>query len=152
MSAPTNELERTSLDAALKPVAAPLCGAYAVGLAAGLSWQTVFADARRLFNRSDRWKGRLFFFELISLLTHYGIEHRKIPGMAPLVLEKLAAEIPPDETHIVCMTGHFVLLHGGRIFDQHFPLGERISDYPWRRRRIQRWVQISHPAPDNKRG
>lgn len=146
MNARSTELEQAALEAVLKPISAPLCGIYAVALATGRDWQSVFDDARLKFGRSERWKGRMFFSEMLELLDHYGLDRRSVPGMAPLTLENAAAQMPSDEIHLICVTGHIVLLHGGRIFDQHFPLGERITDYRWRRRRVKRWVQITPPT------
>ncbi len=83
---------------------------------------------------------------LLELLDHYARDPAGVPGMAPLTLENAAAQMPSDEIHRISVTGHIVLLHGGRIFDQHFPLGERITDYRWRRRRVKRWVQITPPT------
>ena len=128
--------------AELKPISAPLCGPYAIALAAVRPLDEVFAQAQSILGRAQQWRGRIQRGEIITLMRSLDVPFRVLRDCQGKSLAETLKDLDFGSQFLVNITGHYVIVLDGLIFDQHFPLGEPIATYRWRRRSVRRVFEI----------
>lgn len=116
-----------------------VCGVVAVANVTGLKPQTVF-NRYRCPSR-PRWRGALHSYELMELMNRLrvGWDEQKFERCTlQRFIDWYAAK---GATYIVNTTGHYVVVKGGKVYDQG---GEaEVSEHFCRRRNVKRAWKIT---------
>jgi hypothetical protein len=126
----------------LAPVRGPVCGVFAVAIAANRPFCEVYAFARGHLKKPPQWRGRLYRRELLMLLTAHKVLALPAEGYRGYSLVRAVAELDPAGHYIADVTGHFLTVHDGKCYDQAHPLGAPIAGYYCRNKRVKSIMRV----------
>lgn len=110
----------------LPPEKLPCCGVYAVSCHLQKEFREVAAHVKILLKKSHAWKGRLTDAEMTMIINSYNLNIQKVGGRRS-TLKMFAIE--QLESSIVYITGHFIYVNEGYVFDQYHQQGIIFSEY-----------------------
>lgn len=126
---------------ALAPIESPrgpVCGIYAAALAANVPFHQSMAAAKLVVRkaRHSAWKGRMYGDELKQLMKTLGVATVELEGYADQTLASAAKQLGTEAHYVIFITGHFLTLHNGLVYDQSHKTGTPVETYEWRRRHV----------------
>jgi len=123
----------------------PCCGVYAVFLAPpDPEFNPVFARAKSLLKRSDKWQGRMMTRELADLLRSFGVQFARYRDPLKLTIGRAFKDclFAKDSQYVLAVAGHFLTIRNGLCYDQSNPDGVPVADYRYKRSKIKSCLHI----------
>lgn len=131
-----------------KQIFLPCCGVFAMFLASQVEeFDQAFEVAKKGLKKTDRWKGRMYWREVLGLLDLVGVKHmpagygNKHIGVT-LELAISENDFADGAQYIVAISGHFLTVKGEFCYDQANPHGRHITAYKHRRCIVKGWTKI----------
>lgn len=97
----------------------PICGVFAVALAAGVSTDAAYTVIAGYRKAPARWKGRTHRKDRMKALAHFGVTVK--PNYAPpeTVQRFHATKAQPGVHYMIEVAGHIMTLKDGVLMDQN---------------------------------
>jgi hypothetical protein len=125
----------------LAPSSKPICGLFAIALATYdrrvCDIEAFFADKKR-----GNWKGRLYWFEILAALKHFGVKTKAVTGVKGLTAVALQDHLVPGKHYLVRVTGHIFTCRDGILWDQTHNAGAPVESTRSAKRRTKSVLEI----------
>ncbi len=133
------------------PLGKPNCGVISVAMICGITHEEAWDALRRLQPKGSagRWQGRTYDVDRYKVMEEHGVKFDRLQWLGGNLKHWLSSsQFQRSGTYEVCITGHAMVLHRGRFFDQNQGkdgLPMRFS--PYMRRRMSSVVRILSGSP-----
>ena len=130
------------------PLRLPNCGLVAVCVLTGKPYWEVYNTVADRYGKNGNWKGSSWPHQLDYVLDLCGTKRSQEtwPEEKTLMAFFRDARFVRSATYMIHVTGHVIVVHRGRIYDQNTPEGDLILENRFRRSRIHRVMRFEQSA------